>query len=116
MDGCFFSNKMALASRKTAKDFMKKVFWIVNYTEQANKGRTTFCVLFDFRRDAVAFSRNKYGYIIRGEDDKRKFDHYFGGFIPSAQEGRQLESLVGHCPDPKVINKLEIAYMKATGK
>ena len=107
---------MALASRKTAKDFMKKVFWIVNYTEQANKGRTAFCALFNFRRDAVAFSSNKYGYIIRGEDDKRTFDHYFGGFIPSAQEGRQIESLVGYIPEAKTINKLELAYLKAIGK
>jgi hypothetical protein len=95
---------------------MKKIFWIVNYTEHADKGRTAFCVLFEFRRDAIAFSRNKYGYILRAEDDKRMFDHYFGGFIPSAQEGRQLESLLGYCPAPKIINKLEIAYMKAKGK
>lgn len=95
---------------------MKKIFWIVSYTEQENKGRTAFCALFDLRRDAVDFARNKYGYIIRGEDDKRTFDHYFGGFIPSAQDGGQLESLVGYCPDPKIINKLEIAYLKATCK
>ncbi len=95
---------------------MKKIFWIVRYTEQANKERTTFCALFDLRCDAVNFARNKYGYIIRGEDDKRTFDHCFGGFIPSAQEGRQIESLVGFLPEVKVINKLEIAYLKAIGK
>ncbi len=95
---------------------MKKIFWIVNYTEQANKGRTAFCALFDFRRDAVAFSQGKYGYILRAEDDERAFDHYFSGFIPSAQEGRQLESLVGYMPEIKIINKLEIAYLKATCK
>ena len=95
---------------------MKRIFWIVNYTEQADKGRTAFCKLFDFRRDAVAFSRGRYGYIIRGENDNRTFDHYFGGFEPSAQEGRQLESLLGHCPVPKTINRLEVAYLKATDK
>lgn len=95
---------------------MKKIFWIVNYTEQANKGRTAFCAIFDLRRDAVDFARNKYGYIIRGEDDKRTFDSYFGGFIPSAQEGRQIESLVGYTPEVKVVNKLEVAYMKAISK
>lgn len=95
---------------------MKKIFWIANYTEQADKGRTAFCVLFEFRRDAMAFSRNKYGYIIRGEDDNRTFDHCFGGFEPSAQEGRQLESLLDHCPAPKIINRLEDAYMKSMSR
>ena len=95
---------------------MKKIFWIVNYTEQANKGRTAFCELFGLRRDAVAFARGKHGYILRAEGDKRTFDHYFGGFIPTAQEGRQIESLVGYIPEAKTINKLELAYLKATGK
>ena len=95
---------------------MKKIFWIVNYTEQTDKGRTAFCVLFDLRRDAVAFSQGKYGYILRAEDDERTFDHYFGDFIPSAQEGRQIESLVGYIPEAKTINKLKLAYLKAIEK
>jgi hypothetical protein len=106
---------MALACRKTAKDFMKKIFWIVNYTEQANKGRTAFCVLFEFRRDAIAFSRNKYGYIIRGEDEKRTFDSYFGGFEPSATEGASMKHLLGYFPEPKRVDKLSIAYAKGRG-
>jgi hypothetical protein len=94
---------------------MKKVFWIVNYTGISGTGRTTSCKIFDMRRDAVAFSRGKFGYILRGEDEKRTFDSYFGGFEPSATEGASMKHLLGYFPEPKRVDKLSIAYAKGRG-
>jgi hypothetical protein len=82
----------------------EKLAWFVNWTEQANVGRTSETRMFDTLREARQFADGKHGYITRQTDGGNRigtndsattFVEYFGEFQPSAQEAQSIKRLTG---------------------
>tara|TARA_Y100001951_G_C11138217_1_gene182084 strand:+ start:382 stop:621 length:240 start_codon:yes stop_codon:yes gene_type:complete len=73
---------------------MYNPIFFANFTSQANLGRTTGTKRFDKLKDCVSFMADKYGYIIRQDDNGNAIKKYCNGFIPSAQESLRITAIL----------------------
>jgi len=73
---------------------MKTVIYFSNSTGIPNTGRTSETKLFEKLKDCKAYMENRFGYIIRQENNVNTLIGMVNGFLPSATEQIRLKDIL----------------------